>query len=178
MRAHLLVIGLSILFVGCVNAPSDDIANATYAVCCGSGCCCPSLNPGGGRINTGDTNPDNPCEVCDPSTSTTAWTPVPDCDAGMGGGDTDAGPAPTDGGPMETDAGPGDTDAGGVVETDAGPGGGTDAGGATGGTDAGPADAGGDDGGCSVSATGSGGAPAILIALGALVALPMRRRRR
>jgi len=179
MRATLLSIGLSFLFVGCVNAP-DDIGAATYAVCCGSGCCCPSIGTGG-RINAGDMNPDNPCEVCDPSTDPRAWTPVPDCDAGSPGG-TDAGPAPTDGGAVETDAGPGDTDAGGMAGTDAGgmagtdAGGRADAGGSSGGTDAGPG-GGDDDGGCSVSATGSSGGFGLLLALGAIVALPLRRRR-
>jgi len=93
-----------LLLGGCTNAEYDDVGAATYAVCCGANCCCPGIGDGS-PISTGDMNPDNPCEVCDPSTDPNSWTPVAGCgeDAGGGGG-TDAG-----GGMTGTDAGPGTT---------------------------------------------------------------------
>ncbi|MCB9597610.1 MAG: hypothetical protein H6719_33135 [Sandaracinaceae bacterium] len=103
MRHLLLVIaGSSFLWLaGCAGSP-EDIGAATENICCGSNCCCPSLGTGG-PIGPGDLNPANSCEVCDPSTSQTSWTPVSGCMAG-----TDAGPGMTG-----TDAGSGSGGGGG-----------------------------------------------------------------
>jgi len=93
-----------LLLGGCTNAEYDDVGAATYAVCCGANCCCPGIGDGS-PISAGDMNPDNPCEVCDPSETAMAWTPVPGCGEDAGGmGGTDAGPGMTG-----TDAGPGMT---------------------------------------------------------------------
>ena len=111
--------------------------------CCGGGCCC----IGGARQDSGDCNPANPCEVCDPSnlggdSTPNEWTNVctggqtaaPQCvdagpgeldagqDAGPDAGPSDAGPdsgIPVDAGP-EVDAGPVASDTG-PTDTDAGP---------------------------------------------------------
>jgi len=87
-----LTVGASFLLIGgCTLGPSDDVGAATYNICCGAGCCCPSLG-GGGAIGPGDLNPANSCEECDPSVSQTSWTPISGC------GGTDSGPARTDAG--------------------------------------------------------------------------------
>ena len=158
----LLALGTAVVsLTGCTNG--SDVGSATYAICCGADCCCPSLGDGR-RINNGDRNPANPCEICDPSMTQTAWTPVPDCDAGMAGTDagTDAGPADTDGGSADTDAGSTGTDAG-STGTDSGTGGGTDSG-TSGGTDAGTG-GGTDDGGCTAAPVSSGGGAFALLGL-------------
>tara|TARA_B100001750_G_scaffold136107_1_gene108292 strand:- start:2782 stop:3264 length:483 start_codon:yes stop_codon:yes gene_type:complete len=82
-----------------------------FAICCGGNCCfidtvCRS---------SGDENPDDACQVCDPSSSQTAWTDVAGC------GDADAGTmTEEDAGVTEEDAGTTETDAGSTTETDAG----------------------------------------------------------
>lgn len=94
----LVIVGCSFLWLaGCANAP-EDVGAATYNVCCGANCCCPGIGTGG-PISTGDLNPANMCERCDPATNPNAWTPIPGCTAG---GD-DAGPGMM----MGTDAGTG-----------------------------------------------------------------------
>lgn len=105
-----------LLLGGCTNASYDDVGAATYAVCCGANCCCPGIGDGT-PISAGDVNPDNPCEVCDPSTTAMAWTAVAGCGEDGGGGGTDAGPGMTG-----TDAGPGGGgDDGGGCSVGAGP---------------------------------------------------------
>ncbi len=96
---HLALVIASCSFVwlaGCVAGNPDDVGAATYNICCGTNCCCPSLGSGG-AIGPGDRNPANACEVCNPSVSQTSWTADPMCMAG-----TDAG-----GGMTGTDAGGG-----------------------------------------------------------------------
>ncbi|MBX3271825.1 MAG: hypothetical protein KF729_16275 [Sandaracinaceae bacterium] len=87
----LVIVGCSSLWLaGCVGTP-DDIGSATYNVCCGANCCCPSIG-GGGAIRAGDRNPANACEICDPTRTASAWSSDPACsDAGGGMPPTDAG---------------------------------------------------------------------------------------
>ena len=157
---------LSLVFVGCAVQPNEDIDSLVDEICCGATCCL----IGGTCFTTGEANPEDACEVCDPGSSRSAFTNM--CDAGAPADaepEGDSGPPPMmDSGPMD-DAG-GDPDAG--EEPDAG--GDPDAGStadAGGGTDAG--DGGGGGGGCSVA---SGSQNVWLLAIG-IVALIWRRRR-
>ncbi len=135
-----------------------------FAICCGGSCC---------RIesvcfNTGDPNPDDACQVCDPSTSQTMWTDVAGCgDADAGTmSEEDAGVTEEDAGVTEEDAGVTEEDAGSTTETDAGSTTEIDAGTTT------PDDDDDDDDGC--SAAGGGAAGGLWIAM----ALFARRRRK
>lgn len=68
----------------------DDVGAAHEGVCCGATCCLIE----GMCLGTGQQNPRNPCEVCDPGQSQAAWTTMAGCtppDAGNTGGDPDAG---------------------------------------------------------------------------------------
>ncbi len=123
-----LVIGFAVAILTTFLMPASE----ALAVCCGSDCCCVD----GSIQGPGDTNPDNPCQVCDPSQSQMAWSEVPDCVADAGVSEEDAGTA------AEEDAGTaGEEDAGSSTEMDGGPTG----------DDSGSRD----DGGC---AAGGGGA--------------------
>lgn len=166
---------LSFVVLGCAVQPTEDVESLVDEICCGASCCL----IGGDCYTSGETNPANTCEACNPSTSQTEFTASADgCDGGAapmpdaGGpmdaapegdaGEDDAGAPMMDSGPMD-DAG-GDDDAGSDPDT------GTSAD-AGGGTDAG--DGGGGGGGCSVA---SGSQNVWLLAIG-IVALIWRRRR-
>ena len=119
-------------------------------------------------------NPDNACEVCDPSTSQRMWTAVSGCTADAGVAPADSGVAPGDSGVAPADTGvappadsgvapPGDS---GATAQDSG----TSSGGDSGTTP--PAES----GGCSVGGRPNGAAAGGLALLMA-VALLWRRRR-
>ncbi|MBX3274603.1 MAG: hypothetical protein KF729_30335 [Sandaracinaceae bacterium] len=169
------VVACSLSLVGCLNGSPSDVSASTWNICCGANCCC---IPGAGPLRTGDLNPANPCERCDPSRTPREWTAVPDCDAGMPG-ETDAGSVEEDAGTPGADAGgpPMMTDGGAPpVGTDAGtPPVGTDAGTPPVGTDAGTGDGGGD--GCR-AAPGAPAGPVGLALFAAAAALFAARRRR
>lgn len=84
LLAALTFSGAGLTFSGgcAVEEEADEIGAVTYAVCCGSNCCCNN----GGRQDRGDRNPSNECEMCDPSNDPMVWTAVPNCTPG--GGDT------------------------------------------------------------------------------------------
>lgn len=133
-------------------------ASEALARCCGASCC----RIEGDCFTTGEANPDNPCEMCDPSSAPLAWTAVPGCtppeDAGMSM--PDAGPTDEDAGtPAEEDAGtPAETDAGTTPEVDSG---------TTPTADAGSGDdSGDDDGGCAAGGSGAFGGLFGLLLLG------------
>lgn len=145
---------VAMALTGCTTVPEPEAEALARvdAICCGASCCAIE----GGCQRTGEMNPANSCQLCDPSESQTAWTDIPGCTP-----DADAGPAEVDAGPVETDAGPVETDAG-PVETDAG--------------STTPPPSGGGGGGCSVNQGQSTGAW-ILGVLGALFLATRRRRR-
>lgn len=134
-------------------------ASEALARCCGASCCFID----GMCRTTGEVNPDNSCEMCDPSSAGTAWTTIDGCGDDAGTGDEDAGMS------MDEDAGmsmPGE---------DMGPPAGTDMGtpgtdmGTPSGTDMGTSggdDDGSDDGGCSAGGTGAFGGLFGLLLLG------------
>lgn len=75
----------------------DDVGASHEGICCGATCCLIE----GMCLGTGQQNPRNPCEVCDPGQSAAAWTTTAGCtppDAGNTGGDPDAGSTPPPGG--------------------------------------------------------------------------------
>jgi MYXO-CTERM domain-containing protein len=87
MRRMLLGLLVSSLWLASATAfAQEDIGQATENVCCGSTCC---LIDGDCRA-TGETNPLNECQSCQPGTSQRAWSNVAGCtprrDAGTGGG--------------------------------------------------------------------------------------------
>lgn len=148
-----LIAGLAAFVFAALLMPTSE----ALARCCGGSCC---LIDDVCR-DTGDTNPDNVCEVCDPSSAGTAWTAVADCtpDAGI---EEDAGMS------MEEDAGTStETDAGTSTGTDAGTSTGTDSGTSTA-MDGGPTsdDSGSDDGGCAAGGSGAFGGLFGLLLLG------------
>jgi MYXO-CTERM domain-containing protein len=182
LRLHLACVLLAVGLVACVAEPiAEEVVGSDDAVCCGATCCFID----GACRTTGETNPADACEVCNPGRSQFMWSPSsgPGCvDAGgpppLDAGLPDAG-RPEDGG-SGTDAG-GGTDSGGGTDAGGGTdsGGGTDAGGGRdsggGGTDAGGGGGGG--GGCSTVPAGStGGAPLFLV-LGVGLLVAARRRR-
>ena len=61
----------------------EDISSQVEEICCGANCCLIS----GGCFTSGEENPSNACEVCDPGRNQGAFTNT--CDTGGGG--TDAG---------------------------------------------------------------------------------------
>lgn len=63
--------------------PDEDFARQVEEICCGAGCCLIS----GGCYTTGEENPSNSCQVCDPARSQATFSNT--CDTGGGG--TDAG---------------------------------------------------------------------------------------
>ncbi len=167
MRASLAFLAMG-LIGACAVQPVEDVESIVEDICCGGACC----SIGGVCFNTGDPNPDNECEVCDPSSSQSAFTNT--CDAGApeedAGAEEDAGMPMMDSGPMD-DAGAPEEDAGGDPDAGADDDAGADED-AGGGTDAGDGDGGG-GGGCSVA---SGSQNVWLLAIG-IVALVLRRRR-
>lgn len=69
-----LMLGFAVAILTTLMMPASE----ALAICCGGSCCliddvCRS---------TGDTNPENECQTCDPSNSQTAWTDTPDCTPG------------------------------------------------------------------------------------------------
>lgn len=143
-----LVLGFAVAVVATFLMPVSE----AYAICCGGSCCFIDSM----CRNTGDTNPDDACQVCDPSSSQTEWTTMADCggeDAGMA--DEDAGmsmPGEDMGPPAGTDMGTPGTDMGTPSGTDMGTSGGDDDGS--------------DDGGCSAGGTGAFGGLFGLLLLG------------
>ena len=98
-RAIVLMGALVALSMGLgVEGARADVGSRTDAICCGMTCCL----IGGCRAN-GDSNPADPCEICDPAADQFDWTrrDTPECS----GEPFDAGPG-EDAGPMEEDAGP------------------------------------------------------------------------
>ncbi len=143
------------MFVTLLMPASDALAR-----CCGASCC---LIDGTCRT-TGEVNPDNACEMCDPSSAGTAWTTIDGCGDDAGTPEEDAGMS------MDEDAGmsmpdedmgtPAGTDMGTPAGTDMGTSSGTDAG--TTGDDSGD----GDDGGCAAGGSGAFGGLFGLLLLG------------
>lgn len=71
-----LVLGFAVAVLATFLMPVSE----ALAVCCGANCCCID----DARQENGDTNPANPCQVCDPTNDTRNWTDVPDCEADAG----------------------------------------------------------------------------------------------
>lgn len=98
MRRAIFASTLALLLTAPAAAQDDDVGAAVEAICCGMECCLIGTCRGRGQVN-----PDNSCEMCDPSTSQSEWTAIPGCvppDAGTPPA-TDAGsttPPPDDGG--------------------------------------------------------------------------------
>lgn len=111
MHRTLLAAAAAALLVTPVGASAqDDIGSSAEAICCGTNCC--AIPVGDGCQTRGEVNPDNPCEVCDPSNSQSAFTVMPGCGTD-GGTSTDAGSPAVDSGPTTVDAGTGSGDDGG-----------------------------------------------------------------
>jgi MYXO-CTERM domain-containing protein len=90
MRVSLFVMLVAAMWFSAGAALAQDVGASQQPVCCGATCC--FLD---GRCRgTGDENPRNNCEVCDPTMSQTTWTTLSGCtpidagrvDAGGGGG--------------------------------------------------------------------------------------------
>ncbi len=75
MRRVLLALVLASSFVSLNALAQEDIGAAHEAVCCGATCCLID----GTCLMDGNTNPANPCQVCDPSQSQAEWTAVEGC---------------------------------------------------------------------------------------------------
>lgn len=63
----------------------EDVASQVEEICCGASCCLIS----GGCFTTGEENPSNSCEVCDPGRSQSMFSNT--CDTGGGGMDAGGG---------------------------------------------------------------------------------------
>ncbi|MFK7987937.1 MAG: hypothetical protein AB8I08_18100, partial [Sandaracinaceae bacterium] len=78
MHRSLLAAAAAVLFLLPAGASAqDDVGAATEAICCGSACC--AIPEGDAFQARDDVNPNNACEVCDPSVSNSEWTAVPSC---------------------------------------------------------------------------------------------------
>jgi len=141
-----LVLGFAVAVLATFLMPVSE----ALAICCGGSCC----SIAGTCYGTGDENPDDECQTCDPSNSQTAWTDTPGCTPGG----EDAGVAEEDmGTPAEEDMGtPAEEDMGTPTGTDGGPTG---------------DDSGSDDGGCAAGGSGAFGG------LFGLLLLGLRRRK-
>ena len=86
---HLLAMAL-VLGAFSVASAQEDISSQVEEICCGASCCL----IGGTCYTTGEENPSNSCQVCDPGRSQGSFTNT--CDTG--GGARDAGGAGGGGG--------------------------------------------------------------------------------
>ncbi len=102
-----------------LTTPLRSSEPGSSPICCGVTCC--SID--GACFTTGDTNPANECQICDPAASATAWTNS--ADPGCAGGSTDGSTTGSSGGGETsttgetTDPGSGSTSSSGS-ETDEG----------------------------------------------------------
>jgi len=137
-----LVLGFAVAILTTFLMPASE----ALAICCGGSCC----RIDGTCYTTGEENPDNECQTCDPSNSQSAWTDTPDCT-----------PAEDDAGVAEEDMGTAtEVDMFTPAEEDMGSSSGTD-GGSTG------DDSGSDgDGGCAAGGSGAFGGLFGLLLLG------------
>lgn len=168
---HLLLTASLLLIASPAFADDEDIGTGSSPICCGANCCLIA----GTCFSRGETNPDNECEACDPSSTQTAFTAVPGCTpADSGVAPADSGVEPADSGVTPTeDSGVGPAvDSGTSTPADSGTSTPMDSGTSSGGDDAGTT--GGGDGGCSVGA-GQAAAPGALMFL-AMLGLLWRRR--
>jgi hypothetical protein len=83
-------LGLVLGAAGCTagEPESEEVAGTVDTICCGAACC---LIDGSCRAS-GETNPADRCQRCNPANSQTSWTTQAGCGGtDSGGGGTDAG---------------------------------------------------------------------------------------